>query len=614
MEFLEQSDQIFSHSSLKSFSYLKRTRGPCHSSDGTPTPRKVDVLTAVVEPSDFARQYDHCSFNASISQERGFSIAHFILETEETRIVWLANARDAEIQKTVEEWKSAGHVYVDLYDRAHVASNDHSQAVRELTAPFAMSPSFELPEPVDYSNQTEFRRQAFAAFAAKLVDEQSLQSAIDNPVFSRQQLISANVLMMGDSQYLVNDYLPSSQHDALSNKLLYQEQYREAKYAQLTEVARVARGAHSLPFPNDAMVLTARLQYPIASQHQGVPDGQLEATELTPYHRGQLIFVFQTENVRLNFVCNAADPETWKAIDCWNMYGKAFVSLEFEDQHYLLTPQFEHLKLTTARPDCADLVFPDSQTFQESRFARLSLDDTGMQFFFYDVTPDFGTSIHGYQLVYFVQSKTHEKYRAFLEEPSDVREWIGAPVGCAGINSSAALETIRAKGQNEVCCAVIPTTMLPEEVQALVQEEECLCITLPEDFVENSELSVKWSADVYTRVNYEATRKSALISFGSGHVEVFFDRIFDFLEKIQAQCPVLFLRRDGWFLKIYHWTTDYMDVALWETYFFGNIEDDDDAEAELAKNRAQQEGQNENWPLLATHYLYPKDFYVAEDS
>jgi hypothetical protein len=614
MNLSDKTNSVTPCSFSKSFDEIYRSTQNPFWNDGKSNLSDIRILQAVVQPDEIAHPYESCRFTARIFHERGFPIAHFMLETKNTRIVWLANAREAKIQDMVGEWIRAGHVYIGLLDGTSMITK------RKLTVPFAMPTNFDWPVPIDFSSQNAFRRREFIALVTNLVDTAPVSTITVDPVGTALRLISTNVILTEATKKFIESK-PYERHALLNETLLRQEDIfgNKGEYAELTDVAGITGNMSSLALPSDAIILTARLQYPdVLEQQQARNDGHLDLTEYKNSSRDLLIFTYQTETVRLVFAANPGDPEAWKAIDSWTKHGKAFLLFQFEDQHVMLTPRFDSSITEIARPDFSNFAFVDSRTRKKNRFVKAYIDDfereSATRDVFFNAGDMDGTCSFQYHLVHWIHTKTTEEYLAFLDEkatwedenPTAVTNALLPPIGCSGTSSSDALEEMRSKSQTEVHCGIIPTKLLPEEVQGLVLEDKCVCIRVPDDFVDNDELLKSWAIDSYTRIDHEMQRKVTYISFGSGHVEVFGLSILNFLDTIEVQFPVLFLRAESWLLKIYDWHEDFENDDLQVAFFladnFKYIPEEQAADAEAERNLTQENREKMKRPLLATEY------------
>lgn len=137
-------------------------------------------------------------------------------------------------------------------------------------------------------------------------------------------------------------------------------------------------------------------------------------------------------------------------------------------------------------------------------------------------------------------------------------------VSAIGSTTCDYLEHLRAMEGAVVKCETAAKSWLPDDLQAFVTEQYCLCVTLPADVGPGLKLFASDEVDIYNQVNHEWQICDVVLLVGNGNVALNGDMIREFLTEIKTQFPILFLFEGNWAFIGYAWdkATEDEDLAV----------------------------------------------------
>lgn len=122
-----------------------------------------------------------------------------------------------------------------------------------------------------------------------------------------------------------------------------------------------------------------------------------------------------------------------------------------------------------------------------------------------------------------------------------------------GRTTSEALEYIRRYAQENggLVCAQVPAEHLPQEVQGVLKEVACICVTTPSELDESSELLAVNYFDVYNTGVPNLPGMATVCAVG-GKIELD-ARMLSVIDALKSTFPVLFVHNASWAFVAYPW-------------------------------------------------------------
>ncbi|MEX3943331.1 hypothetical protein AB4Y44_28030 [Paraburkholderia sp. BR10937] len=130
-----------------------------------------------------------------------------------------------------------------------------------------------------------------------------------------------------------------------------------------------------------------------------------------------------------------------------------------------------------------------------------------------------------------------------------------------GRSASQALDYIRRYAQENggLVCAQVPAAQLPPEIQGVLEEVACICITTPAELDESSEPLTVECFDVYNTDGPNLPGMATVCLVG-GRIELD-ARKLSLFDALESTFPVVFVHKRSWTFVAYPWNPS-IDIDL----------------------------------------------------